>query len=124
MPMTRDELQQIINDHDREHGPPEKLSDRWRREATKAEAERKRERDAKLTDTQAAQLEARLIGLVASEREIVLQIVGETLGLFIKQIRDEIAEQVGELRAETNTLRSIDGADNITELPAFLRKTS
>jgi hypothetical protein len=102
--------------------PLESRNDRWRREATEAEATRNAERDSRLTDAEAAMLEARLVGMVESERAVILEIVGETLGLFMKQLRDEIAEQVGLLKAETTLNRTIDKAENITELPNPLQR--
>jgi hypothetical protein len=121
--MTREELQQIINGHDREHGPPEKLSDRWRREANEAEAERKAERNSRLTDAEAAQLEARLVGMVAAERAYWSEVLPELIALLRREITAEISEAIGELRAETNVNRTIDKSENVTELPSFLRKS-
>lgn len=134
---TRDELQRLMDEHDSKYGAPEKLSDKWRREATEAEAERKAERDAKLTEYEAARLRAELDGkladvraeltdLVASERASLIELIGQVsfLAGVIDKIGDKIDESVGGLRAEMNMQRAVDKADNVTELPAFLRKKS
>jgi hypothetical protein len=82
------------------------------------------QRNDRLTDAEAANLEARLVGMVASERAFVLEVVGEVLGQVRADITREIEEKIGLLRADVMVHRAIDKSENITELPnPLLRKT-
>jgi hypothetical protein len=131
---TRDELQRLMDEHDSKYGAPEKLSDKWRREATEAEAERKAERDSKLTEYEAARLridieakiadvQARIDQAVAAERAYWNEALPELLALMRREITAEISAAVGELRADVNVQRAVDQGV-VTELPSFLRKAS
>jgi hypothetical protein len=130
--------------------PSESASVRWRREQTGAAEQRERERalDRAMTDHVRAKLleaatdwqsridqavaaeraatdwQARIDQAVAAERAYWNEALPEFIALVRREITAEISEQVGQLRAETNVQRAIDKADNITELPNFLRKTA
>jgi formate dehydrogenase maturation protein FdhE len=82
-------------------------------------------RDWPLTDSEAARLKAEIHQAIAdavtAEREHWTALLPELLGLREKEMIDKISEAVGQLRAETNVHRIIDKANNITELPSFLR---
>jgi regulator of protease activity HflC (stomatin/prohibitin superfamily) len=135
-----DELERLLADLP----PTEDKMERWRREAAEAEERRARakaEREAEerraraertLTETQAAQLEARLVGMINDTREFVLTVVGEALGEYRIQLVDEISASyedafakmsatIEALRAELNLLNAADGKGPI-DLPNPLQR--
>ena len=67
--MTREELQELFDEHDRIVGPPEDGLTKWRREAAEQEERfaREREKSRNLTDSEMARWRQYFEGLVASE---------------------------------------------------------
>ena len=67
--MTREELQELFDEHDRICGPPEDGLTKWRREAREQEERfaREREKSRNLTDSEMARWRTYFEGLVASE---------------------------------------------------------
>ena len=75
--MTREELQELFDEHDRIFGPPEDGLTKWRREVAEQEARfaREREKSRNLTDSEIARWRTYFEGLVASERAAAAELV-------------------------------------------------
>jgi hypothetical protein len=129
-----DELERLLADLP----PTEDKMERWRREAAEAEERRARataERaraERTLTENQAAQLEARLVGMIDDTREFVLTVVGEALGEYRNELIAEVSASyedafakvsatIESLRAELKLLNTADGSGPI-DLPNPLQR--
>jgi hypothetical protein len=128
MPMTHEELQQMFSEHDREHGAPEKLSDRWRREATEREAQAAREREQALPDAIIARLQRQTAEMIAAERSYMLdhflpEVLAQLRALTSEEIKHSIERMAAGMRLEIAALqhevtkRKRICADNVVELP-------
>lgn len=105
--------------------PDESLADRRYREAIERKAERDAEQQQqhRLTDYEAAQLEARvraeLAGTVAAERGFMMELLAE----FLAHVERQTNEKVGLLRADMNVQRAVDReGSNVVDMPDFLTK--
>ena len=104
---------------------------RWKREAEEAEARRAEYREQTTAEVNAKRTrdwerwcDARIARAIECERTDILKAAGQAVGMIREQLRDEIQEAVGGLRAELNVLRAAEKADVIT-LPALpLRRRS
>jgi hypothetical protein len=94
-------------------------SDRRKREAEQQQHERER----RLTDYEAAQLErrveAKLAGMAAGERGFMLELLAE----FLAHVQRQTDEKIGLLRADMNVQRAVDReGSNVIEMPDFLKR--
>ena len=99
---------------------------KWRAEAEEAEARRAQYRERTMSELNAQRTkdwETWLERHLEFEREAILKAAGQAVGMIRAQLRDEFAEQLGQLRAEFNMLRSADKADVVTlpRLPLYRR---
>ncbi|MGA7451683.1 MAG: hypothetical protein WBW73_10555 [Rhodoplanes sp.] len=107
--MTREELQELFDEHDRIFGPPEDGLTKWRREVAEQEARfaREREKSRNLTDSEIARWRTYFEGLVASERAAAAELVRDEREFT----HDLMAHVVAELREdiEADTQQALDG---------------
>ena len=91
---------------------------RWRREADELAARRARAQE------ELRQAEREHLAAACQPAEIdpfLIDVIGAALADERKLMRAEIAEQVGQLRAEFNVMRSID-KERVVDLPALPRR--
>jgi hypothetical protein len=96
--------------------------DRWRAKAEEREAQRKREK--KMTDAQQAKqweqwCDARITRALAEHTRGSEQAIGEALGTIREQLREEIKNAVGELRAELTVAKAHERGGPVIDLPAL-----
>ena len=107
--MTREELQELFDEHDRIFGPPEDGLTKWKREADEQEARlaREREKSRNLTDSEMARWRTYFEGLVASEHTAVDERIREETEFT----HDVMAQVVADLREsiEADTQQALDG---------------
>ena len=99
--MTREELKELLDEHDRTFGRPEDPLTKWRREAAEQEARFARERaqPRNLTDSEMARWREYFEGLVASERAAAAELVRDE-----REFTHEVmAHVIAELRENINS---------------------
>ena len=119
--MTREELQELFDEHDRICGPPEDGLTKWRREVAEQEERfaREREKSRNLTDSEMARWRQYFEGLVASEHTAMEERAREDWEFT----SDVMAHVIAELREsiETDTQQALDrvrkqGEEQLAEL--------
>jgi hypothetical protein len=116
--MTREELQELEAQHDREFGKPEDPVAKWKREADERQAEidaerekeRKQRQDAEREVTQAWDQYFR--GLITQEHDFMIEIVGEALGAERADIEADMRQALDGVRRQ--------GDERLTELRTAL----
>ena len=107
--MTREELKELLDEHDRTFGKPEDGLAKWRREAREQEERfaREREKSRNLTDSEMARWRTYFEDLVASEHTAVDERIREEREFTC----DVMAQVVTELREsiEADTQQALEG---------------
>jgi hypothetical protein len=99
--------------------------DKWRREGEEWERHCKAAKAAKQQAPTNAAMQVRdeFVERIMAERQFVFDVITGVVGQLKGDLLQEIAKQVGELRAEVNVAQAID-RDKVVDLPNFLRKAS
>ena len=107
--MTREELKELLDEHDRTFGKPEDGLAKWRREAQEQEERfaREREKSRNLTDSEMARWREYFEGFVASEHAAMeerareeRQFTSDVMAGVVAELRDSI---------ETDAQQALDG---------------
>jgi hypothetical protein len=93
--------------------PKEDLLVAWTRLQERSQLEPPQQRERNLTDAEMARWHAYFEGLLASQRDFILEVMGEALGETLDQISDEIDAKIAESQEKAALARLQDSVDEL-----------